>query len=133
MQRQQQSDHVLPAHLSRLPDNFAVPANFNTLTAQARYIPRNNPTGYVQSWHLSVQRELSKDVVLDLAYVGSRGVHLMIFVDANQAAPNFSRNRFLLPGFPGRSRRSQVDAPRIGRVISARRLTLAFRCAPTYA
>jgi len=70
------------------PDNFAVPANFNTLTAQARYIPANNPTGYVQSWHISVQRELSKDVVLDLAYVGNRGVHLMILADANQAVPN---------------------------------------------
>ncbi|MCU1260634.1 MAG: TonB-dependent receptor, plug, partial [Bryobacterales bacterium] len=70
------------------PTNFAVPANFNTLTAQARYIPSNNPTGYVQSWHLSVQRELGKDLVLDLAYVGSHGVHLMILADANQAVPN---------------------------------------------
>ncbi len=70
------------------PTNFAVPANFNTLTAQARYIPSNNPTGYVQSWHLSVQRELAKDLVLDLAYVGSHGVHLMILADANQAVPN---------------------------------------------
>jgi len=70
------------------PTNFAVPANFNTLTAQARYIPNNNPTGYVQSWHLSIQRELSKDLVLDVAYVGSHGTHLMILADANQAVPN---------------------------------------------
>jgi hypothetical protein len=70
------------------PNNFAVPANFNTLTAQARYIPKNNPTGYVQSWHVSIQRELAKDLVFDVAYVGSHGVHLMILADANQATPN---------------------------------------------
>jgi hypothetical protein len=70
------------------PANFAVPANFNTLTAQARYIPKDNPTGYVESWHVSVQRELGRDLVLDLAYVGSHGVHLMVLADANQAVPN---------------------------------------------
>jgi hypothetical protein len=68
------------------PDNFAVPANFNTATAQARYIPRDNPTGYVQSYHFTVQRELAKDLVLDVAYVGNKGAHLMILADANQAA-----------------------------------------------
>ena len=70
------------------PANFAVPANFNTATAQARYIPKDNPTGYVQSWHFSVQRELAKDLVLDAAYVGSHGVHLMVLADYNQATPN---------------------------------------------
>jgi hypothetical protein len=70
------------------PTNFASPANFDPLRAQARYIPRGNPTGYVQSWHFTVQRELTKDLVLDLAYVGNRGVHLMILADYNQATPN---------------------------------------------
>src|SRR5262249_36489605 len=45
-----------------------------------------NPTGYVQSWHLTVQRELAKDLVLDVAYVANMGTHLMILADANQAA-----------------------------------------------
>jgi hypothetical protein len=70
------------------PDNFASPANFDPLRAQARYIPNGNPTGYVQSWHLTVQRELTKGLVLDAAYVGNRGVHLMILADYNQAVPN---------------------------------------------
>ena len=70
------------------PDNFASPANFDPLRSQARYIPNGNPTGYVQSWHFTVQRELAKDLVLDMAYVGNRGVHLMILADYNQAAPN---------------------------------------------
>ena len=70
------------------PDNFAVPANFNPLTAQARYIPRDNPDGYVQSWHFNIQRELATDLVFDAAYVGNRGVHLMILGDWNQAVVN---------------------------------------------
>ena len=62
------------------------PAAFNPLKVQSRYIPRNNPTGYVQSWQLSVQHQLPRNVVLDLAYVGSKGTHLMVLGDQNQAA-----------------------------------------------
>lgn len=68
--------------------NFATPSNFNPLRAQARYIPQNTPTGYVQTWHLSVQRELAKDTVLDLGYVGSHALHVSILGDFNQANPN---------------------------------------------
>ncbi|HEY1338642.1 MAG TPA: TonB-dependent receptor, partial [Bryobacteraceae bacterium] len=70
------------------PQNFAVPANFNPLRAQARYIPKDNPTGYIQSWHFTVQRELARDLVLDVAYVGNRGTHIMILGDYNQSRPN---------------------------------------------
>jgi Carboxypeptidase regulatory-like domain/TonB dependent receptor-like, beta-barrel/TonB-dependent Receptor Plug Domain len=70
------------------PANFAVPANFNPLRAQARYIPKNNPTGYIQSWHFTVQREIARNLVLDVAYVGNRGTHIMILADYNQARPN---------------------------------------------
>jgi hypothetical protein len=68
------------------PANFAVPANFNTLNAQARYIPKDNPTGYVQSWHFTVQQQLTPTLTLDIGYVGNRGTHLMILGDWNQAA-----------------------------------------------
>ena len=43
------------------PNGFVEPSNFNTLLAQTRYIPNNIPTGYVQAWHLDVQRELMKE------------------------------------------------------------------------
>ena len=62
------------------------PAAFNPLKVQSRYIPRNNPTGYVQSYHLTVQQQLPGQVVLDVAYVGNHGVHLMVLGDQNQAA-----------------------------------------------
>jgi hypothetical protein len=70
------------------PDNFATPANFNPAVSQVRYIPSDNRTGYVQSWHFSVQRQLAKDLLLDIGYVGSHSVGLMILADANQAVPN---------------------------------------------
>ncbi len=70
------------------PNNFLSPSNINQVAVRANYIPGNIPTGYTQSWHFSIQRELGKDLVLDLGYVGTRGVNLMILGDYNQARPN---------------------------------------------
>ncbi|HMC58244.1 MAG TPA: hypothetical protein VKJ01_03535, partial [Candidatus Solibacter sp.] len=70
------------------PANFASPSAFNPLNTQVRYIPENERTPYVQSWHFTVQRELAKDLVLDLAYVGTHSVGLIILGDENQAQPN---------------------------------------------
>jgi hypothetical protein len=56
-----------------------------------RYTPPDTRTGYVQSWHFTVQREITRSLVLDLAYVGNRGTKLIILGDVNQAriqAPN---------------------------------------------
>ncbi|HCT59579.1 MAG TPA: TonB-dependent receptor [Acidobacterium sp.] len=70
------------------PTNFASAQNFSTLLAQTRYIPKNIPTGYVQSWHLDVQRQLNKNTVFTISYVGSHGVHIWVLADYNQAVPN---------------------------------------------
>lgn len=70
------------------PDGFASPANFSTLLAQTRYIPKDIPTGYVQTWHLDVQREIAKNTVLTTSYIGSHGVHIWVLADLNQATPN---------------------------------------------
>jgi len=66
--------------------NLASPAAFSTLIAQSRYIPRKNPTGYVESYHVGFQRQLTQSMLLDIAFVGSHGVHLMVLGDYNQAA-----------------------------------------------
>ncbi len=70
------------------PNDFATPAAFNTASTQVRYIPANNRTGYVQTWHFTVERELAHNLLLDLAYLGNHSVGLMILADANQAAPS---------------------------------------------
>jgi len=70
------------------PSNFVDASNFNTLLAETRYIPKDIPTGYVQAWHLDVQREIAKDTVFTVSYVGSHGVHIWVLADYNQSAAN---------------------------------------------
>jgi hypothetical protein len=76
-----------PTYLG-FPNNFASPSAFNTATTQVRYIAPDNRTGYVQSWHFTVQQELAHNLLLDVAYVGNHGVGLMILTDFNEAVPN---------------------------------------------
>jgi hypothetical protein len=70
------------------PTGYATSANYNTLLAEVRYIPKNLPTGYIQSYHLTVQRQLSNSTTFEVAYVGEHGVKLEVLADLNQAAPN---------------------------------------------
>lgn len=69
------------------------------------YIPRDTRTGYVQNWQLSLQRELSPDMLLDIAYVGNHAVKLILLADLNQARPNNPGETLLvnarrpIPGF----------------------------------
>ena len=51
------------------------------------YMPRDLPWSYVQNWHLTIQRQLTRNTLIDVAYVGNRGVDLPILVDFNQARP----------------------------------------------
>jgi hypothetical protein len=41
--------------------------------------------GYVQNWNLTIQRELRPDLVLETAYMGSKGSDLMTKLEVNQA------------------------------------------------
>ncbi len=43
--------------------------------------------GYAQQWNFNVQQQLSRDVMLELAYAGSHGTHLVMKKDVNQAPP----------------------------------------------
>jgi hypothetical protein len=52
------------------------------------HIPRDTRTGYIQNWQLSVQRELTSNMLLDVAYVGNHAVKLILLADLNQARPN---------------------------------------------
>ncbi len=68
--------------------NFVSPANFSTALAETRYIPKDIATGYVQAWHLGVQRQFGKSTVFEVSYIGEHGVKLWVLADLNQAAPN---------------------------------------------
>ena len=61
--------------------------NFPVLNSNITYLPANIKTPYVQSVFFSVQRELMKNLVLDIGYVGNHSVALPVIADYNQAAP----------------------------------------------
>jgi hypothetical protein len=50
-------------------------------------IPTQTPYSYSQQWSLSVQRELPRDFVVTVAYVGSKGTHLTLARQLNQLQP----------------------------------------------
>ncbi len=59
----------------------------NLQNVSLRYTPTDIRTGYVMSWHFTIQRELAKDLLFDIAYVGNRANKLVILGDVNQARP----------------------------------------------
>jgi hypothetical protein len=67
------------------PSIVTAASNSNT---QARYIPKNLPTGYVQSWHLTVQRQIGPSTTFEASYVGEHGVKIQVLADYNQASAN---------------------------------------------
>jgi hypothetical protein len=67
---------------------IANPANFNPLVSNVDYIPARFPWSYVQNWFLSVQREITKSTVIEIAYNGNHSLDLPIIADYNQAVPN---------------------------------------------
>ncbi len=66
---------------------------FNPGTANITYIPKNTKDSYVESFYLDVQKELAKNTLLDIAYIGNHGLKLQGFFNANQINPGagFSR------------------------------------------
>ncbi len=70
------------------PAGLTDPDKFDPLLSNISYIPRDTPTGYVQTWSFSVQREVMKNTIVDIGYVGNKSSHLILFADFNQARPN---------------------------------------------
>jgi len=55
------------------------------LVLHATQIPALVP--YTQQWNFTIQRQLTRSALLEVAYVGSKGTHLLGIVDINQAYP----------------------------------------------
>jgi hypothetical protein len=70
------------------PTGLIDPARASTANTRTNFTPRDTRTAYVQSWHFSVQQELFKGLLLDVAYVGNRSLKLIALGDYNQARPN---------------------------------------------
>ncbi|WP_419803677.1 TonB-dependent receptor domain-containing protein [Terriglobus sp.] len=73
--------------------------NFNPATDNITWVPRNTRDSYVENYYLAIQRQLFKNSLVDVAYVGNHGVKLQGFLNGNQrnvlggtlAAPLYSR------------------------------------------
>ncbi|QHN02880.1 TonB-dependent receptor [Granulicella sp. WH15] len=71
----------------------ALVTTFNSATDNITYVPKDTRDSYVESYFLSVQRELWKNTQLDVAYVGNHGLKLQGFLNANQKNPSLGFKR----------------------------------------
>ncbi len=86
-----QSDPLAPTFRTTqqgFPAGFADPAVFNPLAANITYMPEDYRSSRVQSYYISAQREIARNMILDVAYVGNRAAGLLLLANYNQAAPN---------------------------------------------
>ena len=60
---------------------------FNPATDNITWIPKDRKDSYVENYFLSIQRQLAKNSLLDIAYVGNHGLHLEGFMNGNQKNP----------------------------------------------
>jgi outer membrane receptor protein involved in Fe transport len=74
------------------PLNFADPYNGHPPAANTFATPLTNltlapnlPLPYAQDWDLNIQRSLSKDLLLEVGYVGTKGTKLPRFIEGNPA------------------------------------------------
>jgi hypothetical protein len=62
------------------------------------YVQYNPKRSYVMQWNLNIQRELAPNLSATLAYVGSRGVHMVYHSDdINDVQPTLSSAGYLWP------------------------------------
>jgi hypothetical protein len=60
---------------------------FNPATDNITWVPKNTRDSYVENYFLSVQRQLAKNTLVDVAYVGNHGLKLQGFLNGNQKNP----------------------------------------------
>jgi hypothetical protein len=99
-----------------LSTGFATPQNptgglpasdLSDPSGRASAIVFNNPTPTIQEWNLNIERQLAKDTVLQVAYVGLHATHLTFLRNLNQATQPLDSNFGVLPNF-GRPYNSTV-------------------------
>ena len=80
--------------------NLVSPAGGVTFPLNVTSIPTKAVYSYTQQWSLSIQRELRKNTIAQIAYVGAKGTHLTAVRDLNQLQPLSSGLNPFKPGQP---------------------------------
>lgn len=70
------------------PADFTSPEKFDPRRSTVQHVDPKAPWGVVQSWFVSIQRQLPKGVLIDVGYVGNKADKLATINDLNQARPN---------------------------------------------
>ncbi|MEI9972786.1 MAG: TonB-dependent receptor [Ignavibacteriota bacterium] len=68
--------------------NIASPASFNPALSNVVYTPPDSKWPRIQTWMISVERQLPWNTLIALSYDGNHSTRLPIIADYNQAAPN---------------------------------------------
>ena len=69
--------------LANIPTDGIIPATGSLLNSTYDSIPPGLREGTLHSWNVAFQRQLPYNLALDVAYVGSKGVNLVMDVDRN--------------------------------------------------
>jgi hypothetical protein len=51
------------------------------------HVPSDLRSGYIQNWQFSIQRQLARRTLAEVAYVGNHAVKMILLADLNQARP----------------------------------------------
>lgn len=78
--------------VSQLSNGFPANALTNPSSFSMFSIDPHLRNPYVQQWNLTVQHELGRNSVLEVAYAGSKGTRLYEFRNANEATPTANPN-----------------------------------------
>jgi hypothetical protein len=76
--------------------SLSIPSGGASFPLNVTSIPTHAVYSYTQQWSLSIQRELHKNIVAQVAYVGTKGTHLTAVRDLNQLPDitAFAKNPF---------------------------------------
>lgn len=58
--------------------------SFNPATDNITWVPKNTRDSYVENYYFAVQRQVTKNSLVDIAYVGNHGLKLQGFLNGNQ-------------------------------------------------
>jgi hypothetical protein len=64
-------------------------------------IPQHTPTSMISQWNLQIQRQLTNNTSVTIAYVGTAAAHLMTWTGPNGQIMDEAPNTFQFPSFQG--------------------------------
>jgi hypothetical protein len=73
------------------PAGMTSPSNYSPATSRIKYVPKNYRSPYVESYSLSIQKEIAKNRILEIGYVGNHSLKLQEVGNYNQRNPALGR------------------------------------------